>query len=69
MTTLRGLVDGRDRRPRRSVSWAMGGGHDGLQADANDSKVSGRWVAILGFQPNNSSRAGDDEPADRTGQR
>jgi hypothetical protein len=47
----------------------MGGGHDGLQADANDSKVSGRWVAILGFQPNNSSRAGDDEPADRTGQR
>ncbi len=40
-----------------------------VTADADDSKVSGRWVAILGIQPNNSSRAGDDEPADRTGQR
>ncbi len=40
-----------------------------VTADADDSKVSGRWVAILGFQPNNSSRARDDEPADRTGQR
>ena len=65
MTTLRGLVDGRDRRPRRSVSWQW----EEVTADADDSKVSGRWVAILGFRPNNSSRGGDDEPADRTGQR